>query len=109
MRVLLDENLPVRLAGFLTGHVVATVRDQRWLGVKNGKLIALAEGGFDCLMTLDKGMKHQNDLRSLTLGFLVIRSRSSRLGDLLPLVPDILRGLEEIRPGCVVAVPPASR
>ena len=107
MRVLLDENVPVRLAGFLSGHAVATVRDMRWLGIKNGKLIALAEGGFDCLLTMDKGMKHQNDLRSLAIGFLVVRSRSNRLGDLLPLVPAILCGLATVMPSKVIVVPDA--
>ena len=107
MRVLLDENVPVRLAGFLSGHAVATVRSMRWLGIKNGKLIALAEGGFDCLLTMDKGMKHQNDLRSLAIGFLVVRSRSNRLGDLLPLVPGILRGLATVTPSRVIVVPDA--
>jgi len=107
-RVLLDENLPVRLAAFLTGHAVATVKDMRWLGTKNGKLIALAESGFDVLLTLDKGMKHQNDLRSSRLGFLMVRSPSNRLGDLLILVPAILRGLEDVHPGQVIVVPPAT-
>ena len=107
MRILLDENVPVRLATFISGHAVATVRDMRWLGIKNGKLIALAEGSFDCLLTMDKGMKHQNDLRSLTIGFLVVRSRSNRLGDLLPLMPDILRGLAAVVPSRVIVVPDA--
>ncbi len=105
-RVLLDENLPVRLAGFLTGHALATVKDMRWLGVKNGKLIALAESAFDVLLTLDKGMKHQNDLRSSLLAFVVVRSPSNRLGDLLILVPAIVRGISEVRAGQVIVVPP---
>jgi predicted nuclease of predicted toxin-antitoxin system len=106
MRVLLDENLPVRLAGFLIGHAVATVKDMRWLGVKNGRLIALAETGFDVLVTLDKGMKHQNDLRSTRLAFVVLRSPSNRLGDLLTLVPLVLRGLDDVAPGRVIVIPP---
>jgi len=108
MRILLDENIPVRLAGFLTGHSVATVRDMRWLGVKNGRLIALAEGNFDILLTLDQGIQHQNHLRSTMLAFMVVQSPSNRLGDLLPLVPTILSGLDKIRPGSVVVLPQKS-
>ena len=107
MRLLLDENVPIRLAAFITGHAVATVRDMRWLGIKNGKLIALAEGSFECLLTLDKGMKHQNDLRSLALAFVVVRCRSNRLGDLLPLLPEIQSGLARAVPGKVILVPVA--
>jgi predicted nuclease of predicted toxin-antitoxin system len=33
MRLLVDENLPVALAGLLTGHEVATVLAIGWLGV----------------------------------------------------------------------------
>jgi predicted nuclease of predicted toxin-antitoxin system len=105
MRILLDENIPVRLAGFVTGHSVATVRDMRWLGVTNGRLIALAEGNFDVLVTMDQGMQHQNHLRSTKLGFVVVHSPSNRLNDLLPLVPAILNGLNGIRPGDVLVIP----
>lgn len=104
MRVLLDENLPVRLKAFMTDHAVATVRDMGWLGTKNGRLIALAEASFDCLLTLDQGMVYQQHLRSVHLGFLVVHSRSNRLTDLMPLVPAILKGLAEVKAGQVVVV-----
>lgn len=107
-RVLLDENLPVRLAAFLSGHGVATVKDMGWLGMKNGTLIALAESAFEVLITLDKGMKHQNDLRSSRLGFILLRSSSNRLGDLLVLVPGILIALGEVRAGQLQVVPPVA-
>lgn len=105
MRILLDENVPVRLAGFLTGHSIATVRDMRWLGVKNGRLIVLAETSFDCLLTMDQGVKHQQNLRSTRIGFLVLRSRSNRLNNLLPLVSNMLIGLERVGPGIVIHIP----
>ena len=101
----MDENIPVPLKGFIIGHSVASVRDMNWLGTKNGKLIALAEAAFDCLLTLDQGMQHQNDLRSKKMGFLVVRAKSNRMGDLTPLIPDILRGLNAVGPGKVTIVP----
>ena len=42
MRILLDENLPRKLAGYLTGHKCRTVVECGWSGKKNGELLAEA-------------------------------------------------------------------
>ena len=42
MRILLDEDVPRRLANLLVGHDVSTVPQSGWAGIKNGKLLALA-------------------------------------------------------------------
>ena len=36
MRILLDEDLPRRLAEMLVGHEVSTVQRSGWTGIKNG-------------------------------------------------------------------------
>jgi hypothetical protein len=48
MKLLLDENLPVKLlASFDIVHEVRTVREVGWSGVKNGELLALmADNGI---------------------------------------------------------------
>lgn len=52
-RVLLDENLPRLLKRELPGFEVHTVAEMGWAGVKNGKLLRLAEAEFDILVTAD--------------------------------------------------------
>lgn len=47
MRVLLDENIPVDLAGLLSGHDAQTVSGLGWDGVKNGELLRRMQGIFD--------------------------------------------------------------
>ena len=47
MRVLLDENLPRKLAGHLPGHQCRSVAESGWSGKKNGELLALADPMFD--------------------------------------------------------------
>jgi hypothetical protein len=42
MRVLLDEQLPRRLARELVGHDVSTAQQQGWISVKNGELLGFA-------------------------------------------------------------------
>jgi hypothetical protein len=36
-----------------------TVQRRGWASIKNGKLLALAAGEFDALLTADKGMEYQ--------------------------------------------------
>ena len=47
MRVLIDENLPRKIAHHVTGHKCRTVLECGWAGRKNGELLALAEPEFD--------------------------------------------------------------
>jgi len=70
----------------------------------NGPLIRLAESEFDVFITVDKGIRYQQNLNSMVIGFVVLRARSNRLEDLQPLVPDILAALRVIKPGDVVHI-----
>lgn len=62
MRILLDEDLPRRLAALLVGHDVSTVLRSGWAGIKNGKLLGLAAAEFDVLLTMDQNLEFQQDL-----------------------------------------------
>jgi hypothetical protein len=42
---------------------------------------------------------HQQNVKGLPFGVVVLIARTNRLGDLLPLVPEILIALENVRPG----------
>jgi predicted nuclease of predicted toxin-antitoxin system len=104
MRVLLDENLPRKLAGHLVGHECVTVVLCGWSGKKNGELIALADPLFDVLLTLDKNLPYQQNLQTKRIAVLIVRARSNRIQDLLPVVPACLAALASIRPRQVVRV-----
>lgn len=60
MRILLDENVPRKLKQAFPELIVATVGEMGWAGVRNGELLKLAENVFDVLITVDKGVQHQN-------------------------------------------------
>jgi hypothetical protein len=74
MRVLIDENLPCKLADHLTGHESRTVAECGWAGKKNGELLSLAEPEFDVLLTLDKNIPYQQDLESGRIAILIVRT-----------------------------------
>ena len=104
MRILLDENLPRKLAGQFAGHHCGSVAESGWSGKKNGELLALADLHFDVLLTLDKSLSYQQSLQSKRIAVLIVRARSNRIQDLLPVIPECLAALEIIQPRQVIRV-----
>lgn len=98
MRILLDESVPGRLGFRLIGHETMSVQNRGWAGIKNGKLLRLAAAEFDLLITADKGIEYQQNLATLPIAILVVLARSNRMSDLEPLVPEILRALNHVKP-----------
>ena len=106
MRVLLDEQLPRQLAGYLLGHDVRTVQQQSWAGLKNGALLTEAEAaGFSVLVTGDQNLEHQQNLTKRKLGVVVLQAASNALEDLLPVVAAALAAIDSVQPGQVIRVP----
>jgi hypothetical protein len=68
-------------------------------GKKNGELLSLAEDQFDVLLTLDKNIPYQHDLKLGRIAILIVRAPSNRVQDLLPVIPDCLVALQSIEPG----------
>ena len=70
-RVLVDEDLPPRLALALAAELgeairCSSVRDEGWRELKNGALLArTVEHGFTILVTADRNMVHQQPLAQL--------------------------------------------
>ena len=75
-----------------------------WSGKKNGDLLALADLQFDVLLTLDRNLPYQQNLDTTRIAILIVRVRSNRIQDLLPVVPEGLAALATIQPRQVVRV-----
>jgi hypothetical protein len=100
MRVLLDECIPRGLRRELPGHEVRTVPEMGWASRKNGELLRLAvEAAFDVFVTMDKGLRYQQNLKALPIAVLGLVATSNRLKTLLPFVSDIQEGLGLLKPG----------
>ena len=106
-RVLLDENLPRQLKRELPDCAVRTVAEVGWAGIKNGTLLRLAESEFDLFVTADQKLSYQQPLTTFQLGIVVLRARTTKLEDLLPLVPAIREAFESVKAGQVRHVDPA--
>ena len=101
MRILLDECVPVALKRNLAwlGHECQTVRETGFVGKKNGELLTFAEVRWDVLLTTDRKIEYQQDMIGRKIGILVLRAKTNRLQDLLPILPICAQALLSIRPG----------
>lgn len=105
MRVLLDECVPKRFGRLLTGHTVRTAPQEGWSGKRNGVLMAAMEAaGFEVLVTVDQGIRHQQNLQSSRVAVLLMRGASNQLADLVPLAPEVLAALQTVQPGLCVEI-----
>jgi predicted nuclease of predicted toxin-antitoxin system len=104
MRLLLDECTPHRLKRDFTGHMVATVEEAGFKGLKNGQLLASAVGNFDVLVTVDQNLPQQQNLASFHISILLLVAKSNRYTDLKLLMPQALTALKRIKPGEIVRI-----
>lgn len=84
MRVLLDECIPRKAKQCFTGFTVATVPEQGWAGLTNGKLLAAIKGNFDFFVTVDRNLQFQQRTLNLDFGVIVVAAKSNRFEDLRP-------------------------
>jgi predicted nuclease of predicted toxin-antitoxin system len=99
MRILLDENLDWRLGRHLPGHAVTSVAKAGWAGIKNGELLRRADSAFEVLVTMDKGIYHQQNLSGLKVTVIALRAKTNRLAETALLMPALLALLPRIKPG----------
>ena len=96
MRLLLDENLPKRLKLDFPKHEVFTIRDKGWDGIKNGALLQLLlANNFDCLLTFDKNLQHQQNFKKYTIAVFVLSASINTYEVLTKLSFKINKTLEE--------------
>ena len=83
---------------------MATVPRCGWAGIKNGDLLRLAEKEFEAFLTVGRDISMQQDLTTFNLAVILIRSRSNRLEDIRPLVPELLETLDRPTPRALMTV-----
>ena len=52
-----------------------------WAGIKNGKLLALAEQEFDVFITVDRNLSFQQNLPKFNIAVIVLHAKSNKLAD----------------------------
>ena len=79
MRILFDHGTPSGIAAVLAGHAVTEAMDRGWDRISNGELLTLAqEAGFDVLLTTDKNLRYQQNLRNRKIAIVVLGNSTWR-------------------------------
>ncbi len=78
MKILLDECVPWPMHRLLTGHDYRTAQQQGWGGIKNGRLLQLAEGEFDLFITSDQNLRYQQNLAGRSIAILELSTNKLR-------------------------------
>ena len=63
MKILLDEGVPGIVQKRLSNFSIFTVKEMGWRGVKNGALLDLMIREFQILITTDKSLPFQQNLK----------------------------------------------
>ena len=104
MKLLFDQGTPVPLRTYLSNHTVETAYERGWSQLKNGELIARAEGeGFDALVTTDQNLRHQQNLAKSKMSVIVLQTTNwprIRLH-----VDAIVQAIEAVGPGSYLEIP----
>jgi hypothetical protein len=73
MLILFDNGTPAPLRYVLNDHVIVEAIERGWDRLVNGELIAAAEAaGFELLLTTDKNMRYQQNLKDRRIAFVII-------------------------------------
>ena len=104
LRILLDECVHSGVRSAFPGHTVQTVSQTGWLGTEDGKLLSFAQESFDVLVTIDRNLEYQNNIKKLRLGVVVARVRSNQIQAYLPIFDQPLVAVARVRNGEVVHV-----
>ena len=90
MKILLDECVTKKLEAQLSEFEVYTVTQLGWGGIKNGKLLTLCtENNFDVLLTIDKNLIYQQNLKKYKISIAVLNTITSKIGEISQFIPSL--------------------
>jgi hypothetical protein len=99
LRILLDECVPRRLKrNFRPYGLVLTVTDAGLSGYTNGQLLRRIVGNFDVFVTVDKSIRHQQNLAAYDVSFVMLDVASNDITFIEPVLPRLFARWSELAP-----------
>ena len=98
MKLLLDENLPIKLKYRFKDKTIDayTLRDWKWLGKKNGELLNLMLlNNFDVFVTIDNNLSFQQNFKKYPIAVLVLISKDNTYETIMEFFDLIITSLQE--------------
>ncbi len=103
MRILFDNGTPRGVAAALLEHTVEEARARGWDTLGNGELLDAAESaGFDVLITTDRNLRYQQNLKSRKIAVVVLGK--GRWTFIKKTLPEIAAAVATATPGSFVEV-----
>ena len=93
-----------RLKRHLPGYTVTATIEMGWDTFRNGRLLTLAEAEFDVFLTVDKGIKYQQNFAGRQIAVITLRGPNNKIETHIPLMPQVLALLPMVQPGQVYLV-----
>jgi hypothetical protein len=105
MKILLDECISVKLKAHLKEFDVSTVAELNWHGIKNGQLLKKAvESKFDILITIDKNLSYQQNIKNNDIIIVVFNVNNSSVFALQKKIPVFISKIYSFEKGKVYIV-----
>jgi glutamate racemase len=103
MLILFDQGTPRGIVRALSEHTVKEARAMRWDKLTNGELLKAAEqAGFDVLLTTDKNLQYQQNLKERKIAIVVLGKSRWKL--IRPVIPNIVAAVNKAQPGTYTEV-----
>lgn len=87
----------------LPQYFIRTAQEMGWAGIKNSKLLNLAEGQFEVLISTDQNLPYQQNLSGKKLAVIILPS--NKVPIIAQLIPAIEQALQTIHPATFVEIP----
>lgn len=72
MLILFDHGAPRSIARFLDGHTVVEAIARGWDRLANGALLKAAEDAFELLLSTDKTIRYQQNLKGRRIAIIIL-------------------------------------
>jgi len=83
---------------------VQTVTEIGWRSSRDGPLLQFAQNSFDVFVTVDRKLEHQQNVRLLNLGIVVVHVRNNQFESYRPLLGPLLQATKMVKAGEVIHV-----
>jgi hypothetical protein len=97
LKILLDEGVPDIIQKPLSGFSIFTVQETGWRGVKNGALLDLMAGDFRIIITTDKNLPFQQNLKMRQIFAIILPT--NEIPAVIELLPKIEQAITSLSPG----------
>jgi predicted nuclease of predicted toxin-antitoxin system len=107
VKLLLDNCVDIRAKSLWPSHEVVHARDLEWRNLSNGKLLSTAAAaGFEAMITVDKNLRFQQNLKTLPVGVIEIDAVRNRLPEIASLAAAVERALAHLQSYRFISVRP---